>query len=372
VEPVDHTLALALLWFLDVRIAQVSPLYESVPPTEYGGTERVVSFLTEELVRLGHDVTLFASGDSATSARLVPMTPRALRSDPGSVDPVAQHFVMLERVARAAETFDILHYHVDYLHFPISRRLSVPHVTTLHGHLDAPDLQPLYDEYGDIPVVSISDEQRTPLPRANWCATVHHGLPADLLSPGQGRGDYLVFLGRVSRQKRADRAIEIARKAGAPLRIAAKIDESDQPYFDKEIAPLFDLPFVDYLGEVGDDRKAALLGDARALLFPIDWREPFGLVMIEAMACGTPTIAWDNGSVREIISDGVTGFIVDSIDAAVEAVTRLPTLSRDRIRAEFERRFTVERMAADYLALYDRLIRAKWRPQPVAERVTRD
>jgi len=354
-----------------VRIAQVSPLHESVPPTEYGGTERVVSFLTEELVRAGHEVTLFASGDSTTSATLVPMTGRSLRRDAASVDPVAQHFVMLERIARVAAEFDILHYHVDYLHFPISRRLGIPHVTTLHGQLDAYDLQPLYEEYSDIPVVSISDDQRTPVPHANWCATVHHGLPADLLSPSSDQGDYLLFLGRISREKRADRAIEIARRAGFPLRIAAKIDESDQPYFEKEIASLFELPFVEYLGEVGDDRKESLLGGARALLFPIDWREPFGLVMIEAMACGTPTIAWDNGSVREIITDGVSGFIVDSVEASVEAVKRLPTLSRDRIRQEFERRFTVERMTADYLVLYERLIRTKGRGS-VIQQVMRD
>ena len=340
-----------------VRIAQVSPLYESVPPTEYGGTERVVSFLTEELVRIGHDVTLFASGDSTTSAKLVGMTGRSLRGDAASVDPVAQHLVMLERIARVAAEFDILHYHVDYLHFPISRRLGLPQVTTLHGRLDVYDLQPLYEEYSDMPVVSISDDQRTPLPHANWCATVHHGLPADMLVPGRGAGGYLLFLGRISPEKRADRAIEIARRAGWPLRVAAKIDESDQPYFEKEIASLFELPFVEYLGEVGGDLKQALLGDARALLFPIDWREPFGLVMIEAMACGTPTIAWDNGSVREIITNGVTGFIVDSVDAAVEAVRRLPALSRDQIRREFERRFTVERMTADYVAIYERLIR---------------
>jgi glycosyltransferase involved in cell wall biosynthesis len=338
-----------------VRIAQVSPLYESVPPQEYGGTERVVSYLTEELVRAGHDVTLFASGDSHTSAKLVPMAERSLRLDPESIDAVAHHLLMMERISRRVSEFDILHYHIDYLHFPFSRRLNVPHLTTLHGRLDIRDLQPLYDEFRDMPVVSISDNQRAPLPQADWWGTVYHGLPRDLFTPQPEAGGYLVFVGRISPEKRVDRAVDIARRAGLPLRVAAKISKVDEPYFRDEIAPLFEEPFVEYLGEVGDAEKGPLIGRAIALLFPIDWQEPFGLVMIEAMACGTPTIAWDAGSVREILEDGVTGYIVDTEEQAAEAVEKLPALSRTRIRQEFERRFTAERMAADYLALYERL-----------------
>ncbi len=342
-----------------VKIGQVSPLYESVPPTEYGGTERVVSFLTEELVREGHDVTLFASADSSTSARLVPMCERSLRRDTSCIDPIARHLVMLERISRMAADFDILHYHVDYLHFPFSRRLDVPHVTTLHGQLDFADLQPLYDEFSEMPVVSISDVQRAPLPRANWIGTVYHGLPPTLYPATQRAdeaGEYLLFLGRVSREKRADRAVEIAQRAGYPLKVAAKIDRADKAYYEREIAHLFESPAVEFLGEVGENLKGPLLAGARALLFPIDWREPFGLVMIEAMACGTPVVAWDNGSVREIISDGVTGFIVDNLDDAVAAVRRLPELCRRRIRQEFERRFTARRMAQEYVDIYRRLI----------------
>jgi glycosyltransferase involved in cell wall biosynthesis len=340
-----------------MRIAQVSPLYESVPPLEYGGTERVVSYLTEELVRAGHDVTLFASGDSRTSGRLVPMTDRSLRLDEASVDALAHHVLMLERVSRVAAGFDILHYHVDYLHFPFSRRLNVPHVTTLHGRLDIKDLQPLYDEFRDMPVVSISQSQRGPLPQAKWCGNVYHGLPPDLFTAGDpNHGSYLVFVGRISPEKRVDRAIEVARLTGLPIRIAAKISRTDEAYFHDEIAPLFEEPFVDFLGEVGDRDKGPLIRGARALLFPIDWQEPFGLVMIEAMACGTPVIAWDHGSVSEIIEDGVTGFIVDDIGEAVRAVARVPSLSRPRIRQEFERRFTARRMALDYLAIYERIV----------------
>ena len=350
-----------------MRIAQVSPLYESVPPLEYGGTERVVSYLTEELVRAGHDVTLFASGDSQTTARLVPMTPHSLRLDPDSVDSLAHHVLMLERIARVARDFDILHYHIDYLHFPLSRRLGVPHVTTLHGRLDIKDLPPLYDEFRDMPVISISNNQRAPLPRANWCGTVYHGLPADLFAAGDGDGGYLVFVGRISPEKRVDRAIEVARRTGLRLKVAAKIAKTDEAYFRDEIASLFELPFVEYLGEVGDADKGPLIAGARALVFPIDWKEPFGLVMIEAMACGTPTIAWDHGSVTEILADGVSGFIVHDIDQAVDAVGRLPSLSRARIRQEFARRFTAPRMANDYLRIYERLISRAGRT--AAERV---
>ena len=342
-----------------MRIAQVSPLYESVPPQTYGGTERVVSFLTEELVRIGHDVTLFASGDSRTAARLVPMTKRSLRLDPGSIDALAHHVLMLERLDRERDAFDIVHFHIDYLHFPISRRADTPHVTTLHGRLDVKDLQPLYDEYQDMPVVSISDSQREPLPQACWQSTIHHGLPANLYREGGGRGDYLLFLGRISPEKRVDRAIEVARRAGLRLRVAAKIDEVDQAYFHERVEPLFAQSFVEYLGEVGDAEKGALIADARGLLFLIDWREPFGLVMIEAMACGTPTVAWDAGSVHEVLSDGLSGFIVRSVDEAVAAVGRLKSLSRPAIRREFERRFTAARMAEQYVALYKDLV-GRW------------
>ncbi|HET9373057.1 MAG TPA: glycosyltransferase family 4 protein [Vicinamibacterales bacterium] len=344
-----------------MRIAQISPLYESVPPQEYGGTERVVSFLTEELVRQGHDVTLFASADSTTSARLVPMVPRSLRLDQKSVDALAHHVLMLEHVSRVADRFDVLHYHIDYLHFPYSRMLGVPHVTTLHGRLDIADLQPLYDEFQDMPVISISDAQREPLPQANWQGTVYHGLPPDLFAPSVAGGEYLVFLGRISPEKRVDRAIEIARRAGMPLKVAAKVDTADAEYFKTEIAHLLELPFVEYLGEVGEHDKQPLLAGARAMLFPIDWREPFGLVMIEAMACGTPTIAWREGSVPEVLEDGVSGFIVDEIDDAVEAVRRCASLDRRVVRGAFEGRFTADRMARDYVAIYERLAGATGR-----------
>jgi len=339
-----------------VRIAQISPLYESVPPQLYGGTERVVHFLTEELVRQGHDVTLFASGDSVTAARLVPMSERSLRLDPKSVDAMAHHMLMLEHVFRAADDFDVMHFHIDYLHFPLSRRARRPNVTTLHGRLDIVDLVPLYHEYRDMPLVSISDSQREPLPHANWAATVYHGLPPDLLTLRDTPGRYLAFLGRVSPEKRVDRAVEIARRAGLPLRVAAKIDEADRVYFDTEIAPLFELPFVEYIGEIGEAEKQEFLGNARALLFPIDWMEPFGLVMIEAMACGTPVIAWPGGSVGEVLDDGVTGFIVNEIEDAVEATRRVGDLDRRRCREVFDDRFTVARMAHDYVAVYESLI----------------
>jgi glycosyltransferase involved in cell wall biosynthesis len=338
-----------------VRIAQISPLYESVPPQQYGGTERVVSYLTEELVRQGHDVTLFASADSVTSARLMACCPRSLRTWEGSVDSLAHHLVMLEHLERTPDAFDVMHFHIDYLHYPVSRRAGWPAVTTLHGRLDIPDLQPLYDEFHDMPVVSISNDQRSPLPQANWYGTVHHGLPADLYAFHEGPGRYLVFLGRISPEKRVDRAIEIARRSGLPLRIAAKVDAADRAYFDETVRPLLAAPFVEFLGEVGEHEKEALLGEALALLFPIDWSEPFGLVMIEAMACGTPVIAWRAGSVPEVMVDGVTGFVVDNLDDAVAATARVGRLSRRECRGVFEDRFTVERMAADYLRVYRRV-----------------
>ncbi len=341
-----------------MRIAQVAPLAESVPPPGYGGTERVVSYLTEELVRQGHRVTLFASGDSQTSARLVSCRPTGLRLDENVIDPIAHHIYELECVAAQAHRFDIIHWHLDYFHFPMSRRLGVPHVTTLHGRLDVPDIQPVYDEFRDMPVVSISDDQREPLPQAKWAATVHHGMPTDEMEPIPDAGEYLAFLGRISPEKRADRAIEVARRAKLPLRIAAKVDPADQDYFEREIEPLLVADHVDFIGEIGPEEKNDFLGHARALLFPIDWAEPFGLVMIEAMACGTPVIAFRSGSVPEVIDDGVTGFIVDDIDSAVDAVGRLDGFDRAACRARFEERFSVERMARDYVRVYEQLIGA--------------
>jgi glycosyltransferase involved in cell wall biosynthesis len=339
-----------------MRIAQVAPLYESVPPKYYGGTERIVSYLTEELVRQGHDVTLFASGDSETNAHLVAVCPRSLRLDPDCIDQLAHHLLMLERVAQRAGDFDIVHFHVDYLHFPISRRSGFANVTTLHGRLDIPDLVPLYKEYREVPLISISDSQRAPLPWVNWHATVYHGLPADLYRFRPEQGSYLACLGRISPEKRMDRAIEIARQAGIPLRIAAKVDDADKDYFDSVIEPLLHGPLVEFVGEIGERRKDEFLGNAQALLFPIDWPEPFGLVMIEAMACGTPVIAYSNGSVPEVMEQGRTGFIVHDIDDAVDAVRRVPQLSRARCREIFEERFTAARMARDYLDAYERLI----------------
>lgn len=339
-----------------MRIAQVAPLYESVPPRLYGGTERVVSYLTEELVDQGHDVTLFASGDSVTHAELVPITPRALRLDPACEDPLAHHIIALETVVQRAAEFDVIHYHIDYLHFPVSRRLSTPQVTTLHGRLDIRDLHPIYREFHDAPVVSISSVQREPLRHANWVGTVQHGLPTELYEPGYEPQPYFVFLGRISPEKRPDRAITIAKEAGVPLRIAAKVDAADKQYFERRVEQLLDHPLVHYIGEVGESEKAELLGNAQALLFPIDWPEPFGLVLIEAMACGTPVIAFRCGSVPEVIEDGVTGFIVDDLDGAVAAVRRVHTLDRRRIRREFEHRFSASRMAHDYVSLYEHLI----------------
>jgi glycosyltransferase involved in cell wall biosynthesis len=339
-----------------MRIAQVAPLYESVPPKYYGGTERVVSYLTEELVRQGHEVTLFASGDSETNARLVAACRRSLRLDKRYQGQMAHHFVMLERVFQRAGEFDIIHFHVDYLHFPISRRKAVTHVTTLHGRLDIPDLVPLYEEFREMPVISISNGQREPLPWANWQATVYHGLPVDIYRFHPEPGSYLAFLGRISPEKRVDRAIEIAKQVGMPLKIAAKIDRVDQDYFESEIAPLLSNSLVEFVGEIDDDEKDEFLGKAYALLFPIDWPEPFGLVMIEAMACGTPVIAYRGGAVPELVEVGQTGFIVESLKDAVEAVRRVARLSRKRCREVFEQRFTAKRMAHDYVQQFERLI----------------
>jgi glycosyltransferase involved in cell wall biosynthesis len=339
---------------LPMKIAQIAPLYESVPPVLYGGTERIVSYLTEELVRQGHDVTLFASGDSRTKAELVPCCERALRLDRTVLDPLPHHVMMLEQLRRRAAEFDVLHFHLDYLHFPMVRQLSKPALTTLHGRLDLPDLPALYRTFPDLPMVSISAAQRQPLSSANWVGTVHHGLPPDLLPfRASAREGYLAFLGRISPEKRPDRAIQIAARAGLPLKIAAKIDKVDSEYWDEAIKPMVETcPAVEFVGEIGEAEKADFLGNARALLFPIDWPEPFGLVMIEAMSCGTPVVAFGCGSVPEIIEDGVSGFIVDDIVEAVSAVDRLGTLDRYEVRRCFERRFAVERMASRYLDLY--------------------
>ena len=340
-----------------MRIAQVAPLYESVPPKYYGGTERVVSYLTEELVRQGHEVTLFASGDSITNARLIAPCRRSLRLDKHCTDQLAHHILMLEQVFQRADEFDIIHFHIDYLHFPLSRRYKVPVVTTLHGRLDIPDLVPLYEEFSDMPVVSISNSQREPLPWLNWQGTVYHGLPEDLYSFQENPGEYLAFLGRISPEKRVDRAIRIAKEVNMKIKIAAKVDAVDRGYFEDVIEPMLDDPLVEYLGEIGEGEKEEFLRNAYALLFPIDWPEPFGLVMIEAMACGTPIIAYRKGSVSEVMEEGRTGFIVEGFEDAVHAVKRVHTLSRKRCREVFEERFTASRMAKDYLKIYDRLLK---------------
>ena len=348
-----------------MRIAQVAPLIESVPPQGYGGTERVVAYLTDELVRQGHEVTLFASGDSTTTAELISCSPGALRLDERVIDPIAHQVYELECVASQAHRFDVIHWHLDYFHFPMSRRLGVPQVTTLHGRLDIPDLQPVYDEFSDMPVVSISNDQRAPLPQASWAATVHHGMPPNELTPRPDVGDYLAFLGRISPEKRADRAIEVAGRTGLPLHMAAKVDAIDRDYFEREIEPLLGAAHVEWVGEIGPAEKSEFLGRARALLFPIDWAEPFGLVMIEAMACGTPVVAYRAGSVPEVITDGVSGFIVEDIDGAVTAVERLGELDRNGVRGAFEDRFTVERMARDYLRVYEGVIERQAHPSRV-------
>jgi glycosyltransferase involved in cell wall biosynthesis len=335
-----------------MRIAQVAPLIESVPPRLYGGTERIVSYLTNEIVRQGHEVTLFASGDSITKAELVACTRQALRLDPAVLDPLPYYVIALDQVRRRAYEFDVLHFHIDYLHFPLGRALGRATVTTLHGRLDLPDLAPLFAAFPDVALVSISDDQRRPFPHLRWLRTIHHGLPTELYPFSATAGDYLAFLGRICPEKRPDRAIEIACRCGVPLRIAAKVDRVDQAYFDERIRPLLRSPLIEFIGEISEAEKASFLGNARATLFPIDWPEPFGLVMIESMACGTPVIAYRCGSVPEIIEEGVTGYIVDGIDGAVAAVDRAEMLDRAVIRQRFEERFSVERMAKDYLAVY--------------------
>jgi glycosyltransferase involved in cell wall biosynthesis len=341
-----------------LRIAQVAPLYESVPPQLYGGTERVVSWLTEELVELGHDVTLFASGDSRTSGHLVPVCPISLWRDPDVRETLPQHVRMLELVFRDLSRFDVIHFHCDYIHFPFIRRLPCANVSTLHGQIHLHDVEGLFNEYDDLPLVSISDAQRRPLAGANWQATVYHGLPRNLHAFQPQAGKYLAFLGRISPEKRLDRAIEIARGAGISLKVAAKIYDEDRVYFQRTIAPLLNesRSFVEFIGEVGGERKNDFLRGASALLFPIDWAEPFGLVMIEALACGTPVIAWRNGSVPEIIKHGVTGFVVDSVNEATACVGRISEIERAACRRAFEERFDSRRMALDYVRVYRGLI----------------
>lgn len=347
-----------------MRIAQVAPLYESVPPKLYGGTERVVSWLTEELVALGHDVTLFASGDSLTTANLIPVCPEALRLNSECVDQLAHHIYLLERVLREKDEFDLIHFHIDYLHFPLSRGHSLAQVTTLHGRLDIPDLMPLYREFSDMPLISISDAQRGPISWANWQGTVHHGLPIDSFQPVLSPGQYLAFLGRVSPEKGLDHAIEIAKRCEMPLKVAAKIDRADRDYFEARIKPMMDHSLIEFVGEIKEGEKNDFLGHAKALLFPINWEEPFGIVMIEAMACGAPVIAYRRGSVPEIVEDGISGRIVHDVDSAVAAVARLSEIDRRVCRRRFEERFTAKRMAQDYVTVYQGL--AKTEPKSMA------
>ena len=340
-----------------MKIAQIAPLMESVPPRLYGGTERIVSYLTDELVRLGHEVTLFASADSITAAELVSCASTALRLDSNVRDPIPYYMLMLDRVRKLAEEFDILHFHIDQFHFPLFRQMADRTVTTLHGRQDVPDLKPLYIGFNDMPLVSISNDQRRPIAKANFVGTVHHGIPTSLHTPIYNpRGGYVAFLGRISPEKRPDRAIRIAQTLGLPLKIAAKVDKADEGYFRDKIAPLLSDPGVEFIGEINERSKAEFLGEAQALLFPIDWPEPFGLVTIEAMACGTPVLAFRHGSVSEIIDQGVTGAIVDTMDEAVMMLPRVIALDRRAVRRRFEQRFSSARMATNYVALYRSLL----------------
>jgi glycosyltransferase involved in cell wall biosynthesis len=347
-----------------MKIAQIAPLYEAVPPKLYGGTERVVAHLCDALVDLGHEVTLFAAAEARTRAQLVPVRDQAIRLDPAELkSDLAAHLVMLHEVRRRCSEFDVLHFHVDMIHFPLFEQHAAKTLTTLHGRLDLKDLWPAYRCWPQFGLVSISNDQRRPLAGANWLATVPHGVPRKdyAFTASAGRGDYLAFLGRISPEKRPDVAIEVARRAGIPLKIAAKVDAADRSYFETVIRPLLAGPGVDFVGEIGDEQKAAFLGNARALLFPIQWPEPFGLVMIEAMACGTPVIAWNCGSVQEVVDHGVSGYIVQSMDEALAALERISDLDRREVRATFERRFTASTMARAYLEVYEQLAAAKLR-----------
>jgi glycosyltransferase involved in cell wall biosynthesis len=350
-----------------MKIAQIAPLIESVPPRTYGGTERIVSYLSDELVRLGHEVTLFATGDSVSSATLVPCAQTALRLDKNVRDPIPYYMLMLDRVRELADEFDILHFHIDQFHFPLFRTVASRTVTTLHGRQDLHDLKPLYIGFADMPLVSISHAQRRPVAGSNFVATVHHGIPTDLHKPiASPRGGYVAFLGRISPEKRPDRAIRIAQALGIPLKIAAKVDKTDEAYFRAHIAPLLDQPGVEFLGEISERRKGEFLGEARALLFPVDWPEPFGLVMIEAMACGTPVLAFRRGSVPEIIDQGVTGAIVDTMEEAVRMLPHVMALDRGAVRRRFEQRFSAARMAKDYVQVYHLLLEQAQAPDRAA------
>jgi glycosyltransferase involved in cell wall biosynthesis len=354
--PLHNQGARRLVERIQMKIAQVAPLWESVPPKLYGGTERIVSYVTEELVRLGHDVTLFASGDSNTAARLDAVCPQALRLNTGIFNREAPLTMLQERALGAAADFDIIHSHLDFVGFPLARRNALPVVTTLHGRLDLPELVPVFREFADMPLVSISDAQRLPISWANWQATIHHGLPRDLYSFHPQSEGYLAFLGRIATEKRPDQAVEVAKRTGRQLRMAAKVDPADQQYYQTEIEPLLDHPLVEFLGEISDAEKNDFIGHAAALVCPYDWPEPFGLVLIEALACGTPVIAYRRGSIPEIIEDGVTGFVCETLAEMAEAVQRIPLLDRRRCRAAFEERFTADRMARDYVALYERIV----------------
>jgi glycosyltransferase involved in cell wall biosynthesis len=346
-----------IAWYLSMKIAVISPLFESVPPSGYGGTERVVSHLAETLVQMNHHVTLFASGDSITSAELVAAWPESLRKSKVAVNPIIAHSILMERVFERAPEFDILHFHTDLFQYPLAKRQTVPFVSTQHGRLDLPELIPMYREYRGVPVSSISRSQRTPLPWLNWVGNILHGIPSSLYKPNYVGGNYLAFLGRISPEKGVERAIEISRRAGLVLKIAAKIDKADEDYYSTTIKPLLARsPHVDFIGEIGDHEKSEFLGSARALLFPIDWPEPFGLVMIEALACATPVIAFRRGSVPEVLENGITGLIVDNIDSAVKAVSEIENVDRRRCREEFEKNFSSSRMANDYLKMYLKLV----------------
>lgn len=360
-----------------MKIAQVSPLIESVPPRLYGGTERIVSYLSEELVRMGHDVTMFASGDSTTAADLVSCARMALRLDPDVKDQFPYYMTMIDKVRRMADEFDIIHFHIDYFQFPLFRDIAAKTVTTLHSRQDVSDLKTLYAAFPEMPLVSISNAQRRPVSSSNFAGTVYHGLPTNLHVPNlKPSGDYVAFLGRISPEKRLDRAIRIARAAGIPIRIAAKVDKADRDYYEQEIKPMLSLPGVEFIGEINERQKPEFLGNARAMLFPIDWPEPFGIVMIESMACGTPVLAFRNGSVPEVIDDGISGFIVDSEEEAVSVLQRTVNMDRRQVRRRFEERFSATRMAEDYVEIYNKLLTQEHRvPQRVSTlrpRVGRD